>query len=75
MATIVVAAVACFAALVAALVTPFLALAALGDVSKVVMEDPDAAAAAIPIAQLPPGLRSIIPRGSHLNAFLLTRQS
>lgn len=44
-----------YAALVAALVTPFLALAALGDVSKAVAADPQAAAAALPIAQLPPG--------------------
>ena len=46
---------AAYAAVLAALVTPFLALASLGDVSAAVVNDPQAAAKAIPIAQLPPG--------------------
>lgn len=46
---------AAYAAVLAALVTPFLALASLGDVSAAVINDPRAAAVASPIAQLPPG--------------------
>ena len=47
-----------YAAVLAALVTPFLALAALGDVSRAVMRDPQSATGAIPIAQLPPGTKA-----------------
>ena len=46
---------AAYAAVLAALITPFLALASLGDVSTAVINDPRAAAVASPIAQLPPG--------------------
>jgi cytochrome P450 len=46
---------AAYAAFLAALITPFLALASLGDVSTAVVNDPQAAAEASPIAQLPPG--------------------
>ena len=46
---------AAYAALLAALITPFLALASLGDVSTAVVKDSQLAAEAIPIAQLPPG--------------------
>jgi cytochrome P450 len=46
---------AVYAAVLAALITPFLALASLGDVSVAVTNDANAAAAAIPTAQLPSG--------------------
>jgi len=46
---------AAYAAVLAVLITPFLALASLGDVSTAVINDPRAAAVASPIAQLPPG--------------------
>jgi cytochrome P450 len=46
---------AAYTAVLAALITPFLALASLGDVSASVVDDPQAAVVASPIAQLPPG--------------------
>ncbi|HSG17692.1 MAG TPA: cytochrome P450 [Anaerolineae bacterium] len=44
-----------YAVILAALVTPLLALASLADASDAVVHDPEAAAVAIPVAQLPPG--------------------
>ncbi len=49
-----------YTAVLAALVTPLLALASLGDASTDVVNDPDAAVVAIPIAELPVPCKNII---------------
>jgi cytochrome P450 len=49
---------AAYTAVVAAFVTPLLALASLADASTAVVDDPDAVGVAIPVAQLPPGTRA-----------------